>query len=413
MVRSTAGQQTKRSEGTNVPIVTKPVVERDLELTILMPCLNEEETVEKCVSEALSYLDKSGVRGEVLVADNGSTDASVELAQAAGARVVQVEEKGYGSALRGGIASASGTFIIMADADCSYDFGNLDPFMAELRQGKDLVMGNRFAGGIEKGAMPALHRYLGNPVLSFLARLFFRSKVGDFHCGLRGFRADAIRALNLRTTGMEFASEMVVKAELAEYEIAEVPTVLRPDGRSRPPHLRSWRDGWRHLRFLLLHCPNWLFIWPSAILVLLGLMLGVLLALNSRSFGDVTFGVNSLVVVSGLVQLGFIGLVFGTLAKLFASRYGVLPITDNTQRIMKWVSLERALIVGLSLVLLGLIGVVFVFVKWAGVGFGDLDTERTRQVVVPSVTGISVGLILVFGGFLGSLFELGDRGRRS
>jgi hypothetical protein len=212
---------------------------------------------------------------------------------------------------------------------------------------------------------------------------------------------------------MEFASEMVVKAELAEYEIAEVPTVLRPDGRSRPPHLRSWRDGWRHLRFLLLHCPNWLFIWPSAILVLLGLMLGVLLALNSRSFGDVTFGVNSLVVVSGLVQLGFIGLVFGTLAKLFASRYGVLPITDNTQRIMKWVSLERALIVGLSLVLLGLIGVVFVFVKWAGVGFGDLDTERTRQVVVPSVTGISVGLILVFGGFLGSLFELGDRGRRS
>lgn len=385
----------------------------ELELTILMPCLNEEETVEACVVEARGYLERSGVNGEVLIADNGSTDHSVQIATRAGARVVHVPEKGYGAALRGGIEAAAGKYIIMGDADFSYDFGNLDPFLTELRRGNDLVMGNRFAGGIQKGAMPPLHRYLGNPVLSFVARLFFRSKIGDFHCGLRGFRADSIRNLNLRTTGMEFASEMVVRAELAHSKIAEVPTVLRPDGRSRPPHLRSWRDGWRHLRFLLLHCPNWLFIWPSVFLILVGLMFGGWLAIGTRAVGDVRFDINSLLVLSGLVQVGVAGLVFGVLAKLFANRYGVLPTSRSSEQILKWASLRHALLVGFIAISLGLLGLVFAMLQWIDAGLGDLTSEQTRQVVVPSITGICVGLTLIFGGFLASLLELGDRENES
>lgn len=374
-----------------------------------MPCLNEAETVEACVEEALGYLSRSGVKGEVLIADNGSVDGSVQLATAAGARVVQIPTKGYGSALRGGIEAAAGEYIIMGDADCSYDFSNLDPFLSALRAGNDLVMGNRFAGGIQKGAMPALHRYLGNPVLSFLARLFFRSKIGDFHCGLRGFRAKSMRDLNLRTTGMEFASEMVVRAELSSYKIAEVPTVLRPDGRTRPPHLRSWRDGWRHLRFLLLHCPNWLFIWPSLFLIVIGLILGSFLAFDGRSLGDVRFEINSLLVSFGVLQVGVAGLVFGVLAKLFASRYGVLPISRGTAVILRWASLKRALFIGMSLIAIGLIGLGFAVLQWLDAGLGDLSSEQTRQIVVPSVTGICVGLTFVFGGFLASLLELGER----
>src|ERR1700722_10240461 len=230
-----------------------------------MPCLNEAETVATCVRKAIGFLAESGISGEVLIADNGSTDGSQQLAEAEGARVVNVTEKGYGNALMGGFVAAQGKYVIMGDADDSYDFTNLMPFIEELRKGSDLVMGNRFKGGIEPGAMPPLHKYLGNPVLSFVGRLFFRSKIGDFHCGLRGFRKDSAIARGLQATGREFASEMVVRAPRAKQKITEVPTPLKKDGRSRPPHLRSWRDGWRHLRFLLLFSPRWLFFVPGLV----------------------------------------------------------------------------------------------------------------------------------------------------
>ena len=235
------------------------------ELTILMPCLNEAATVARCVAKARGFLERAGIDGEVLIADNGSDDGSRVLAERAGARVIEVAARGYGAALTGGIAAARGRSIIMGDADDSYDFARLE--------GYPLVMGNRFRGGIQKGAMPLLHRYLGNPVLSFVGRLLFRAKVGDFHCGLRGFDREAVRSLNLKTTGMEFASELVVKASLAGWRIAEVPTTLHPDGRGRPPHLRSWRDGWRHLRFLLLFSPRWLFLYPGLALLAVGIAL--------------------------------------------------------------------------------------------------------------------------------------------
>src|ERR1017187_9439324 len=255
------------------------VAERAVEVTVLMPCLDEAETVATCVDKAVAFLVDHDIDGEVVVADNGSTDGSQQAAEAAGARVVSIPERGYGSALLGGIRAARGKYVIMGDADDSYDFTALMPFLDRLRAGADLVMGNRFQGGIAPGAMPALHRYLGNPVLSFTGRLFFRSKIGDFHCGLRGFRRDSVLALGLQASGMEFASEMVVKATLAGQRVEEVPTTLSPDGRSRPPHLRSWRDGWRHLRFLLLFSPRWLFLIPGAALFALGLVIGVAVTL--------------------------------------------------------------------------------------------------------------------------------------
>jgi len=242
----------------------------DLELTIVMPCLNEAETLERCIVKAKAYLEKAGIEGEVVIGDNGSTDGSQEIARKAGARVVDVPRRGYGAALMGAIEAARGKYVIMGDSDDSYDFSDLDVYVRKLREGNDLVMGNRFKGGIKPGAMPFLHRYLGNPVLSFIGRLFFKSDIGDFHCGLRGFRQDIVSVLGLQTTGMEFASEMVVKATLFKLKIAEVPTTLSPDGRSRPPHLRTWRDGWRHLRFLLVHSPTHLFILPGAIMAALG-----------------------------------------------------------------------------------------------------------------------------------------------
>src|SRR5579875_127760 len=265
-----------------------------VELTVVMACLNEAETVATCVRKAVNFLAASGVDGEVLIADNGSTDGSQALAEQAGARVVDVAEKGYGNALMAGIAAARGEYVIMGDSDDSYDFTNLMPFVEALRQGADLVMGNRFKGGIAPGAMPPLHRYLGNPVLSFVGRLLFRSKIGDFHCGLRGFRRDSVLALGLQATGMEFASEMVVKATLAGQRVTEVPTTLSKDGRSRPPHLRSWRDGWRHLRFLLLFSPRWLFFLPGLALLVAGLVIGGVVAPHPFSIGAVTFDVDTL-----------------------------------------------------------------------------------------------------------------------
>src|SRR6202522_3896171 len=282
----------------------------DVELTVVVPCLNEAETVATCVRKAIGFLTESGIDGEVLIADNGSTDGSQQLAREAGARVVPISEKGYGNALMGGIVAAEGKYIIMGDADDSYDFTNLMPFVSELRKGADMVMGNRFKGGIAPGAMPKLHRYLGNPVLSFVGRVFFRSNIGDFHCGLRGFNRESVLALGLQATGMEFASEMVVKATLAKQALREVPTTLAKDGRSRPPHLHTWRDGWRHLRFLLLFSPRWLFFFPGLALLAAGLIIGAIVIPHPFSIGSVTFDVDTLVIASAMVVIGFQAVLF-------------------------------------------------------------------------------------------------------
>ncbi|HZB29103.1 MAG TPA: glycosyltransferase family 2 protein, partial [Streptosporangiaceae bacterium] len=284
-----------------------------MELSVVMPCLNEAETIETCVRKAIGFFEEHGVDGEVVIADNGSTDGSQQLARDAGARVVPVSDKGYGNALMGGIRAAKGRYVVMGDADDSYDFTGLWPFLEQLRDGADLVMGNRFQGGIAPGAMPPLHRYLGNPVLSYIGRLFFGSEIGDFHCGLRAFRKDAVMRLGLQTGGMEFASELVVKATLAKLDIREVPTTLSPDGRSRAPHLNTWRDGWRHLRFLLLYSPRWLFFIPGLVLMTLGLVSGLALSFGPVRIGDVAFDVDTLVAASAILVIGFQAVLFALL----------------------------------------------------------------------------------------------------
>jgi glycosyltransferase involved in cell wall biosynthesis len=298
---------------------------KPLELTILMPCLDEAETLEICIKKAMGSLKENGIDGEVLIADNGSTDGSQAIARKMGARVVDVAERGYGAALIAGSKAAYGKYVIMGDADDSYDFSNLMPFVEELRNGADLVMGNRFRGGIEKGAMPPLHKYLGNPVLSFIGRIFFPSKIKDFHCGLRGYNREAILSLNLHTTGMEYASEMVVKATLNDLTMAEVPTTLKKDGRSRPPHLRSWHDGWRHLKFLLMHSPNWLFMYPGVVLLGLGLIgIGVLFW-GPLSVGDIVFDIHTMLYAAALSIVGFNIILFSVFTKVYAVEHGYLP----------------------------------------------------------------------------------------
>ena len=330
-----------------------------------MPCLNERETVGVCVRKAMAALQEAGISGEVIVADNGSTDGSVEMAQAEGARVVNIEQKGYGSALKGGILAARGEYVLMADSDDSYDFSHAPRFVQQLRAGSDLVMGNRFQGGISDQAMPFLHRYLGNPVLSGIGRLFFRSPCGDFHCGMRGFRRDSFLRMDIRSTGMEFASEMVVKASLLRMKVSEVPTTLNPDGRNRPPHLRTWRDGWRHLRFLLMYSPRWLFLYPGILLVLVGLAGCVLLLPGRRVFHGIGFDVHTLLYAFVAVLLGFQLIAFATFTKVFAITEGLLPEDPRLNRIFRWVTLETGLLVGGLLMLLGVGGSIFAVSGWA------------------------------------------------
>jgi hypothetical protein len=377
-----------------------------VELTVVMPCLNEAETVATCVRKAVNFLAASGVDGEVLIADNGSTDGSQALAEQAGARVVDVAEKGYGNALMAGIAAARGEYVIMGDSDDSYDFTNLMPFVEALRQGADLVMGNRFKGGIAPGAMPPLHRYLGNPVLSFVGRLFFRSPIGDFHCGLRGFRKDSVLKLGLQATGMEFASEMVVKATLAGQRVAEVPTTLSKDGRSRPPHLRSWRDGWRHLRFLLLYSPRWLFFLPGLALLIAGLVIGALVIPGPLRVGSVSFDVDTLVAASAMVVIGFQSVLFWLFTQVYAGSEGFLPEEPSVQRILGKLSLERGIIAGLVLGLAGLGGLIFSLVYWHGAGFHSLNYEHSLRIMVPSVTALIVSCQLVLGTFFLSILGI-------
>lgn len=369
------------------------------ELTILMPCLDEAETLATCIAKARSYLEKSGVSGEVLIADNGSTDGSVEIAEKAGARVVHERIRGYGSALRAGIAAARGRYIIMGDADDSYDFTALDPFVAALRGGADLVMGNRFRGGIAPQAMPPLHRYLGNPVLTGIGRLFYRSPIRDFHCGLRGFRTDSIRKLGLATTGMEFASEMVVRATVEKLRVEEVPATLSPDGRSRPPHLRSFRDGWRHLRFLLLLSPRWLFLYPGATLMLVGLASMLWLLPGPRVLFGLGLGVNTLVYSAAAIVCGVQAMTFAIFAKVFAINARLLPNDPRLGRLGAAGALEAGMIVGLALILAGLAGAAYSLGLWKVASFGALNPEVTLRIVAPSATALIVGLQLVFSSF--------------
>jgi|APFre7841882630_1041343.scaffolds.fasta_scaffold10374_3 glycosyltransferase involved in cell wall biosynthesis len=379
---------------------------RSCELTILMPCLNEAETLATCVTKARGFLERSGIDGEVLIADNGSTDGSPDIATTLGARVAHVEERGYGAALLGGIRAAHGRFVIMADADDSYDFSRLDGFVEKLRAGYDLVMGNRFRGGILPGAMPPMHRYLGNPVLTGIGRLFFRSPSGDFHCGLRGFNKAAIERLDMQTMGMEFASEMVVKATLHGLRIAEVPTTLSPDGRSRPPHLRSWRDGWRHLRFLLIYSPRWLFLYPGLTMMGLGIALLLWLLPGVRYVGGIALDIHTLVYASGLIMLGLQACLFSIFTKLFGINLRLLPPDRLFRRLVNAFSLERGLVLGIVLIVGGLAGSTYAVVNWKGAAFGPQQPQELMRIVVPSLTSILVGMEIVFASFFVSILQL-------
>lgn len=379
------------------------------EVSIVMPCLNEAETLETCIRKALAFLHGHGIHGEVIVADNGSTDGSQQIAERAGALVVHVPEKGYGSALQGGIAAARGRSIVMGDADDSYDFSNLMGFIEKLREGFDIVMGNRFRGGIAPGAMPPLHRYLGNPVLTGIGRLFFRSPVRDFHCGLRAFSKTAFERLQMRTSGMEFASEMVVKATLLNMRITEVPVTLEPDGRSRPPHLRSWRDGWRHLRFLLLYSPRWLFLYPGLLLMLIGFAAGVWLLPSQRIVAGVALDAQTLLYAGIAILVGFQAVVFAIFTKVFAINAGLLPRDPRFDRLIGTLSLEVGLIVGGLLVLFGLGISIFAVRLWSEMGFGSLDPSETLRLIVPGVISLTLGCQIVLSSFFLSVLLLRRR----
>jgi glycosyltransferase involved in cell wall biosynthesis len=362
-----------RADSDYQPVVMPAKEAETIEVSVVMPCLNEAETLESCIGKAQRALREANIAGEVVVADNGSSDGSVEIAERMGARVVNVRAKGYGNALMGGIAVASGKYVVMGDADDSYDFGHIPRFVEQLRQGADVVMGNRFRGGIEPGAMPFLHKYLGNPVLSGIGKLLFKSPVGDFHCGLRGFSKAAFARMGLRTTGMEFASEMVVKATLMGLSVAEVPTSLSPDGRSRAPHLRTWRDGWRHLRFLLLYSPRWLFLYPGVALMLIGSGLGLWLLPAPRAVGNVIFDVHTLVYASAFVLLGFQAVAFAVFTKVFAISEGLLPPDPSLDKLFRYVTLEVGLVVGALLTIAGLATSVYAVGAWGSRHFGALD----------------------------------------
>ena len=380
-----------------------------VELSVVMPCLNESLTLAICIQKAQDTMKRLGIQGEVIIADNGSTDGSQEIASNLGARVIPVRTKGYGSALRGGIAAARGQYVIMGDADDSYDFTDLEVFMKKLRDGYDLVMGNRFHGGIKPGAMPFLHRYLGNPGLSWLGRLFFGCPVGDFQCGLRGFNKAAIDKLDLHTTGMEFSTEMVVKATLHKLRIVEVPTTLSPDGRDRPPHLRTWRDGWRYLRFLLLYSPRWLFFYPGAALLAFGTLLSTWLLPGPRTVHGANFDYHTLLFGAMAILIGFESMNFAVFSKMFATTEGLLPEDPRLSRWYKYITLEVGLIVGALLVIAGAGLWVFGLSYWRSHAFGPLDPEKTLRIVIPGFVALTLGIQIVLSSFFMSLLGMGRR----
>ena len=379
-----------------------------LELSIVMPCLNEAETLEICIEKAQRFLKTNGIAGEVIVSDNGSDDGSIEIAKSHGARVVHAQKKGYGNALKSGIMAANGRYVIMGDADDSYDFSKLMPFIEKLRDGHDLVMGNRFKGGIEKDAMPFLHKYLGNPVLSFIGRLFFNIKIGDFHCGLRGFRKEAFITMNLRTSGMEFASEMVVKAKLHDLKITEVPTKLHKDGRNRKPHLNTWSDGWRHLRFLMLYAPSWLFLYPGLLLALFGFVLSLILIMKPLYINGVTFDVHTLLYSTAFLVIGFQFIIFFGLTKVFAVENQLLPRTKRYAKLFKYLNLEKGLIIGSIVFIIGLVLSLMAITQWQSVDFGNLNVNTTIRLVIPAIVCIQIGIQTILFSLFFSILGLNN-----
>lgn len=377
-----------------------------VELSIIMPCLNEAETLATCIRKAQKFLAESGISGEVLIGDNGSTDGSQAIAEGLGARVVAIPIRGYGAALFGAVTAAQGRYIIMGDSDDSYDFEHLDAFVQKLREGYDLVMGNRFAGGIKEGAMPWKNRYIGNPVLSAIGMVLFRAGVRDFHCGLRGFSKRAFAQLDLRTTGMEFASEMVIKATLMGMKVTEVPTTLSPDGRSRPPHLRPYRDGWRHLRFMLLFSPNWLFLYPGALMTVVGLVIGLILLSQPIQVHQIRFGLDTLLYCSALVALGFQAMLFAILSRSYAVQEGLYPKRPGKRNAGGGITLEAGLITGLVLLLCGIGSGLYAFFQWKENSFGVMETEQMARLVIPSTVALSLGFEIILFSLLLSTFSL-------
>jgi len=374
-----------------------------------MPCLDEAETLGICIGKAHNALAELAVPGEIVIADNGSTDGSQEIARRAGARVIEVSERGYGCALRGGIAATRGQWIIIGDADDSYDFGSIAPFVQKLEAGYDLVMGCRMPRGqgrIMKGAMPWKHRWIGNPVLTFLGRLFFKSPANDFHCGLRAFQRNAFERMELNATGMEFASEMVMKAAFAKMRVAEVPITLHKDGRSRRPHLRSWHDGWRHLRFMLLHCPMWLFFVPGAALLFGGIALQMRVAAGPFKVGIFGLESNTLVVSSLAIVLGMQLICFALFARIFAVTQGFLPPSQRLRIFESFFSLERGIWAGFAIGIAGLAELCHAVWIWRAAGFGALPTTDTLRLVIPATTSIACGMQLIFASFLISILRL-------
>jgi glycosyltransferase involved in cell wall biosynthesis len=377
-----------------------------VELSIVMPSLNEAETIAVCIRKAQSYIERSGISAEIIVGDNGSTDGSQKIAAGLGARVVSVPMRGYGAALHGAIEAANGRYCIMGDSDDSYDFENLDNFVQKLREGYDLVMGNRFKGSIEKGAMPWKNRYIGNPILTGIGRIFFHASAGDFHCGLRGFSKSAFERMNLRTTGMEFASEMVIKATMMKMKIAEVPTILAHDGRSRSPHLRPYRDGWRHLRFMLMYSPRWLFLYPGTLLILLGLAGCAWLLPGPRVVHGIGFDVHTLLYAFVSVLLGFQLVAFAVFTKVFVISEGLLPEDPRLNRAFRYMTLETGLAAGGLLIAVGIGGSIFAVSGWAKESFGALDAEHMLRIVMPSVFSLTIGVQIICSSFFLSILGL-------
>ncbi len=380
--------------------------EESVELSIIMPCLNEAKTIGICIKKAQGFLQKYGIKGEIVIGDNGSTDGSKEIARELGARVVDVPIRGYGAALMGAIKAAKGRYIIMADSDDSYDLVSLMPFVEKLREGYDLVMGNRFLGGIKQGAMPFLNRYIGNPILSYLGKLFFKTNIGDFHCGIRGFSKDAIMKMDLQTTGMEFASEMVVKASLLTMRVCEVPTTLSPDGRDRPPHLRRWRDGWRHLRFMLLYSPRWLFFYPGILLMISGVLISLWLLPAPRRVGKMVFDIHTLLYGAFAILVGYQILLFAVYTKIFAIAEGLLPQDEKLNKIFKYINLEIGIIVGTILSVVGIAGSVYSVWFWQSSGFGPLNPSEMLRMIIPSIITLMLGIQTIFSSFFLSVLGM-------
>ncbi|HCT59991.1 MAG TPA: dolichol-P-glucose synthetase [Acidobacterium sp.] len=369
-----------------------------------MPCLNEAETLAVCIGKARDYLERSGVSAEIVIGDNGSTDGSQAIALSLGARVVNVTQRGYGSALYGASLAAQGRYIIMADSDDSYDFSNLDPFISKLREGYDLVMGNRFKGGIKPGAMPWKNRYIGNPILSSIGKALFRCPASDFHCGIRGFSKEAFHRMDLRTTGMEYASEMVIKATLMNMKITEVPTTLSPDGRSRPPHLRPYRDGWRHLRFMLLFSPNWLFLYPGTLLMLIGIAGSLALMLTPIHIHHVRLGIDSLIYFAFMVIAGYQSVLFAILSRVYSVQENLYPGSIGYRYFFRHIGLERGLIAGGLLLATGLGAFIYALVEWQRFAFGMLDIEHIARICIPSGLTATLGIeTILFSFFLSTL----------